>query len=130
MAEKKPPDSAAEALAIDTRVIETHRLRLRMFRPSDVDDLASLFADPDVMRFVEDGKPKDRTVAENAINGIIAHWQRHGFGRWAVEDKATGEFLGFGGLRSLFGTPEVVYHFAQRHWGKGYAMEMARASLR
>lgn len=110
--------------------IETARLRLRMFQPSDVDDLAALFADPDVMRYVEDGKPKDRTVAENAINGIIAHWRRHGFGRWAVEDKATKEFLGFGGLRSLFGTPEVVYHFAKAQWGKGLATELARASLR
>ena len=39
------------------------------------------------------------------------------------------EFIGYGGLRSLFGTPEVVYHFATRHWGKGFATETARASL-
>ena len=129
MSEKKPPALADEAPASDTRVIETARLRLRMFQPSDVDNLAALFADPDVMRYVEDGKPKDRTVAENAVTGIIAHWQRHGFGRWAVEERATGEFVGFGGLRSLFGTPEVVYHFATRHWGKGFATELARTGL-
>jgi ribosomal-protein-alanine N-acetyltransferase len=112
-----------------TQVIETDRLRLRMFRPDDLDDLAAMLADPDVMRYVEDGQPKDRTVAETALNSIIAHWQRHGFGRWAVEEKTSGEFVGFGGLRSLFGTPEVVYHFAKAQWGNGFATELGRASL-
>ncbi len=110
-------------------VIETERLRLRMLRDSDLDDLAALFADPEVMRYVGTGEPCDRAEAQKALTSIIAHWNRHGFGRWAIEDKATKEFVGYGGLRSLFGTPEVVYHFARRHWGKGFATEMARASL-
>ena len=113
----------------NSHVIETDRLRLRMFRPDDLNDLAALLRDPEVMRYVEDGKPKDRAVAEKALHSIIAHWQRHGFGRWAVEEKASGEFVGLGGLRSLFGTPEVVYHLAKAHWGKGFATELAHASL-
>ena len=110
-------------------VTETERLRLRMLRDSDLDDLAALFADPDVMRYVENGQPTDRAEAEKALASIIAHWEREGFGRWAIEDRQTNEFVGYGGLRSLFGTPEVVYHLAKRHWGKGLATEMARASL-
>lgn len=110
-------------------IIETDRLRLRILRDSDLDDLAALFADPDVMRYVGTGQPTDRAEAEKALASIIAHWEREGFGRWAIEDKHTNEFLGYGGLRSLFGTPEVVYHFAKRHWGKGFATEMARAAL-
>jgi RimJ/RimL family protein N-acetyltransferase len=113
----------------NSHVIETDRLRLRMFRPEDLNDFAALLRDPEVMRYVEDGKPKDRAVAEKALSSIIAHWRRHGFGRWAVEEKASGEFVGFGGLRSLFGTPEVVYHLAKAHWGKGFATELGRASL-
>ena len=113
----------------DSHVIETDRLRLRIFRSDDLDNLAALLADPDVMRYVEDGQPKDRDVAEKALDSIIAHWERHGFGRWAIEEKSAGQFIGFGGLRSLHGTPEVVYHFAKAHWGKGYATEMARAAL-
>ena len=111
-------------------IIETKRLRLRMFRADDLNDLAAMLADPNVMRYVEDGQPKDRDVAEKALHSIIAHWERHGFGRWAVEEKANRRFIGFGGLRSLHGTPEVVYHFAKAYWGQGYATEMARASLR
>lgn len=109
--------------------IETARLRLRLFRPEDLDDLAALFADPDVMRYVGNGKPASREEAAKALQSIIQHWKRHGFGRWAVEKKSTREFVGFGGLRSLFGTPEVVYHLAKAHWRKGFATELGHASL-
>lgn len=119
----------AQGPAGNSITIETERLRLRMLQDSDLDNLAALFADPAVMRYVGNGQPTDRDEAEKALASIIAHWQREGFGRWAIEDKTTGEFVGYGGLRSLSGTPEVVYHFAQRHWGKGFATEMARASL-
>ena len=91
--------------------------------------LLRLLADPDVMRYVEDGQPKDRDVAEKALHSIIAHWERHGFGRWAVEERSTGQFIGFGGLRSLHGTPEVVFHMAPAYWGKGYGTELGRAAL-
>jgi RimJ/RimL family protein N-acetyltransferase len=110
--------------------IETERLLLRMFRPDDLDHLALLFRDPAVMRYVGEGQPVDRDEADKALQSIIRHWTNYGFGRWAVVDKQTHEFLGFGGLRSLFGTPEVVYHLAAANWGKGFATELARASLR
>lgn len=130
MSDKTPPAAKPAAQSVEeSPVIETLRLRLRMFRESDLDNLASLFADPEVMRYVEDGQPKDREVAEKALASILAHWQRNGFGRWAVEEKTSKRFVGFGGLRSLLGTPEVVYHLATAEWGKGYATELATAAL-
>jgi ribosomal-protein-alanine N-acetyltransferase len=89
-----------------------------------------MVADPDVMRYVGHGQPASREEAEAALKSIIRHWETHGFGRWAAIDKATQSFVGFGGLRSLLGTPEVVYHLAKTHWGSGLATELARASLR
>ena len=127
MLEKMP--LAAQTTVENPSVIDTERLRLRMFRDSDLDNLAALFADPDVMRYVGNGQPTDRIEAQMALTSVVAHWERHGFGRWAIEDKQTNEFLGYGGLRSLSGTPEVVYHLAKRHWGKGLATETARACL-
>lgn len=111
-------------------IVETARLQLRMFRPDDLDSLAALLSDRDVMRYVGDGQPVSREVTDSALQSIILHWQSHGFGRWAVIDKETETFIGFGGLRSLMGIPEVVYHFAKSHWGRGLATELARASLR
>jgi ribosomal-protein-alanine N-acetyltransferase len=110
--------------------IETERLLLRMVRSEDLDDLAALFADGDVMRFIGDGQPAGRDEAERALDSIIKHWKAHGFGRWTVVAKNTHEFVGFGGLRSLFGTPELVYHLAKQHWGGGFATEVGRAALR
>jgi ribosomal-protein-alanine N-acetyltransferase len=101
-----------------------------MFRPEDLDDMAALIKDPDVMRYVGQGQPATREEAEAALMSIIRHWEHHGFGRWAVMDKETGCFVGFGGLRSLCGEPEVVYHLAKIYWGRGLATELAKASLR
>ena len=130
MPEKNPHEATDDEVRTRSPVIETDRLRLRLFQPQDLDELASMFSNPEVMRYVADGKPAGRDVAEKALTSVIDHWRRHGFGRWAAEDKETRQFVGFGGLRSLFGMPEVVYHFAPAHWGKGLATELARASLR
>ena len=110
--------------------IETNRLRLRMFKPEDLDDLADLFADPDVTRYVGNGRPGTREDARLALESILKHWKNHGFGRWVATDRETGKFVGFGGLRSLFDTPEVVYHLLQQCWGQGLATELAKAALR
>ena len=101
-----------------------------MFSLEDLDDLAILFTDPDVMRYVGNGQSVDRVEADKALRSIIRHWETRGFGRWAVIDRETEKFIGFGGLRSLFGRPEVVYHLAKAHWAKGLATELAGASLR
>jgi RimJ/RimL family protein N-acetyltransferase len=110
--------------------IETERLLLRMVEREDLADMAALFADPNVMRFVGNGQTAGCEVAERALDSIISHWRTHGFGRWTVVDKHTRKFVGFGGLRSLFGMPEVVYHLAQQHWGRGLATEVGQAALR
>jgi RimJ/RimL family protein N-acetyltransferase len=110
--------------------VETSRLLLRQFRLDDLDNLATLLGNEDVMRYVGDGKPVTREGSDKALHSIIRHWEEHGFGRWAVIDKETNAFAGFGGLRSLIDKPEVVYHFAKEYWGRGLATELARASLK
>src|SRR5215470_2088658 len=110
--------------------IETERLRLRMLDGDDLDNLARMFSDPEVVKYVGDGKPASREEAVKALHSIIAGWKDRGYGRWAAVDRTTGAFIGFGGLRSLLGTPEVVYHLTKQHWGKGLATELARAALR
>ena len=110
--------------------VETARLLLRMAHPDDLDHLAEMLADAEVMRYVAKGLPITREESETALHSIIRHWTDHGFGRWVVIDKETQGFAGYGGLRSMMGTPEVVYHLAKAYWGRGLATEIARASLR
>ena len=110
--------------------IETARLLLRMFTLDDLDDLAPIFGDPDVVRYLGEGKPASREETETALISIIKHWERHGFGRWAVVHKEHRRLIGYGGLRSLYDTPEVVYLLAKEYWGMGLATEIAKACLR
>ena len=110
--------------------IETQRLYLRTLTLDDLDDLFLILSDPEVIRYVGSGQPASREETRTALLSIINHWKLHGFGRWAVVDKESQRLIGFGGLRSLFGTPEVVYHLAKWCWGKGLATEMAGAVLR
>jgi ribosomal-protein-alanine N-acetyltransferase len=111
--------------------VETTRLRLRMFAADDLDALALIFADIEVMEYLgKDGLPIPVGETAVALHSIIRHWQTHGFGRWAVEDKEKGDLIGYAGIRSLEGQPELVYLLAKRYWGQGLATEAAVACLR
>jgi ribosomal-protein-alanine N-acetyltransferase len=110
----------------------TERLLLRPFTSDDLDEFALLCADPDVMRYIANGEPQSRQRSEMRFNTLIEHWNAHGFGLWAAIEKESAEFMGFCGLQFLDNTPEIEvgYRLAKRFWGRGFATEAARASLR
>jgi len=112
--------------------IETDRLILRPFELDDLDDLAAILADPDVTRYLPGGRPRTREQTEATLRFIIGHWEQRGFGWWAVNQKTGRELIGWCGLKLLdsTGEVEVLYLFARRHWGQGYATEAGTASLR
>ncbi len=109
--------------------IETERTRLRLFTLEDLDDLQRIFTDPDVVRHIGAGLPLSRDETEVALKSIIAHWERQGIGRWAVEHKESAKLIGFAGIRLLEGTPEVVYLLDKPYWGQGLATEIGAACL-
>jgi RimJ/RimL family protein N-acetyltransferase len=111
--------------------LETERLRLRMFRESDFDAYARICADPDVMRYLGEGKALTRAEAWRQMAMIVGHWQLRGFGLWAVEERQTGALVGRIGLFRPEGWPglECGWMLAREYWGKGYATEAARRSL-
>lgn len=115
--------------------LETERLVLRPFSDTDVDHLFALDSDPDVMRFINGGRPASR----EAIRGLTLPRLLHDHacfgtrGYWAAEEKDTGTFLGWFEFRPLDDdSPAVVelgYRLNKAAWGKGYATEGSRALM-
>jgi len=113
-------------------ILETERLWLRPFRKSDLDDYATLHADPEVLRYlVGGGEPWDRGRSWRQMAFQMGHWQLGGTGLWALELKETGAFVGAAGFAEPDGWPgcELSWKLARCRWGNGYATEAARAAL-
>lgn len=95
-----------------------------------------MWADPVVIRYTG-GKPLSEEEAWRKLLGYVGHWSLLGFGYWAAEEKATGNFvgeIGFGDYKrdlepSLKGVPEIGWILASQVHGKGYATEAVRAAV-
>jgi len=117
-------------------VIETERLRLREHRAGDFEDDVAMWADPLVVRHIS-GKPSTETETWARILCYRGLWTLLGFGYWAVEERASGKFVGDVGFAdfkrsfepSIRGLPEIGWVLASQMHGKGYATEAARAAL-
>jgi RimJ/RimL family protein N-acetyltransferase len=113
---------------------ETDRLLLRQWRDQDLEPFAALSADPQVMEFFPTTLNREASDAlVERCRGLIAD---RGWGFWAVELKDSGDFIGIVGLHVT--APElpcgekveVGWRLAANYWGRGYATEAARESLR
>lgn len=116
--------------------LETPRLRLRAHRREDFEPLAAIWSDPGVARFIG-GKVSTREESWARLARYHGFWPLLGFGFWAVEEKASGIYVGEIGFADFhrditpsFGaTPEQGWTFAPAVHGKGYATEAGRAVL-
>ena len=114
-----------------TPTLETERLRLRAFREEDLDAYAAICADPEVMRYLGDGRALSRADAWRQMALIIGHWTLRGYGLWAVEERATGALVGRLGFFKPEGWPgfELGWMLRRASWGRGYATEGAGRAL-
>jgi RimJ/RimL family protein N-acetyltransferase len=114
--------------------IRTARLYLRLWREEDLPAFAALNADPRVVEFLPG--PLSRDESDERAARIRAHFDRQGFGLWAVEVPGVAAFIGFVGISvPTFEAPfmpctEIGWRLAFEHWGRGYATEAACASLK
>jgi RimJ/RimL family protein N-acetyltransferase len=112
---------------------ETQRLILRQWRPADRAPFAALNADPIVMMYFPTSLTREQSDSTaDRCERLIAE---RGWGAWATEIKATGEFIGFVGLHipqdDLPVSPcvEILWRLAQAYWHQGFATEAARGAL-
>ena len=113
--------------------LRTGRLIMRRWRESDRAPFAALNGDAETMRYFP--STLARAASDVFIERIEARFDLQGYGLWAVELAATGDFLGYTGLNPMpVGVPgaggmEIGWRFARQFWHHGYATEAARAAL-
>lgn len=114
--------------------LRTDRMELREFTLDDVDALAALDSDPEVMRFVSAGVPTPINVIRNEVLPKFMRFYGDGsrLGAWAAVDQDTKEFLGWFHLRPFELDPSALdlgYRFVRKAWGRGLATEGSRALI-
>jgi RimJ/RimL family protein N-acetyltransferase len=113
-------------------IAEAPRLFLRHFHVADLDAMADVFGDPEVMRFGPG--PQSRDWVQSWLRGCLEdYYQKWCFGLWAVVLKADRRVIGYCGLTrfdDIAGQPEIElgYRLARAFWGRGLATEAARAA--
>lgn len=113
-------------------IIETERLIIRPFSVDDIEPSYAMNLDAEVSKYTGDGGIVTKEEIERRIiEDVFGDYEKHGFGRLAVELKGRNKFIGFTGLKYLedMGEVDLGYRFMKKYWGKGIATESAKACV-
>jgi len=129
-----PTPDQAPPIAAPLPDVKTERLDLRRFRPDDLDELAGVFAHPEVWQFPY-GRAFTRAETEFFLNLQMAEWNELGFGCWVARTIEDSRIIGYVGLSVPTFLPEILpavevgWRFSPTVWGRGLATEGATAAL-
>lgn len=106
-------------------MLETERLVMRGWREADHAAFAAFLANEETARFI--GGACGASDAWRRMCTQIGHWTLRGYGSWVLEEKVSGDWLGYSGLWNPHGwpEPEVMWGLKAQAHGKGYATEAA-----
>ena len=112
-------------------------MKLRELTIADEENILSLDSDPEVMRYLTDGRPSTRFEARSALERAELLFKKHEgkFGFWAAIEKETKLFRGWFHFRPSKQDPENIkrielgYRLKREFWGKDYATEGSRCLI-
>ncbi len=114
----------------------TARLTLRRWTPEDADALAAIWSDPEVWAALRSRETDDpREAAARSLARHLAHWEKHGFGLWAVVPRGEDAPAGWAGawypgfVPELRGEMEIGWTLRREYRGRGLATEAARRAV-
>lgn len=116
----------------DELMLKIDGLAMRPILVSDLDALVGIWADPEVTRFLPSrGVPISGERTEKALTSFLEHWEKRGYGVWAIVSTSSSEMIGYCGLRYLdeLGEVEVFYGLAKAYWGRGIATQAVKAAI-
>jgi ribosomal-protein-alanine N-acetyltransferase len=112
-------------------ILETPRLVLREFDIDDAKSFYELNLNPNVIKYTGNSAFKDIDEAKRFLENY-SDYKENGFGRWAVINKSTEEFLGWCGLKydKKSDETDIGFRFFEKFWNQGFATESAKACLK
>ncbi len=108
------------------RILETARLALTPWRADDIDDLLTVHADPQTMRFVRRGRAETRAETARLLEQYMAEDAELGFTKWRLTDPDD-RLVGRAGFGRHEDGRELGYTVRRELWGRGLATEFAHA---
>lgn len=110
--------------------LATPRLLLRPLRPQQARAVRALLNDPEVGRYLCDGKSVSVAWMQAQITMSVRRFERHGAGLWGVRSRSWRRpLIGIAGVTHLDDAfdPEILFALRPRYWGRGLAREAAEA---
>jgi len=114
-------------------ILETDRLILRHLVIDDLDELCTLYSDPEIRRYFPEGVLTLEEAKEELEWFLNGHPRHPELGLWATIHKETGKFIGRCGLLpwEIDGTLEIeiAYLLDKSFWHQGLATEAAQGIM-
>jgi RimJ/RimL family protein N-acetyltransferase len=115
------------------KLLETERLRLHEITLADAPFYVQLFNSEGWLKYIGDRSVHTISDAEAYIQkNYLPSYEKHGYGSYTVQLKATNEIIGACGLykRDNLDDPDIGFAFLGEYLGKGYGFEAASGVMR
>jgi RimJ/RimL family protein N-acetyltransferase len=115
--------------------IDTERLSLRRWTLDDGDAMDAIWRERDIWSTLRPEIPFDPDAGRDMLARHLAHWERHGFGLWAVAERPSDAIVGWVGpshpafVPELADRIEIGWTLRPPVWGRGIATEGAGAAI-